>query len=610
MAELVDAPVSKTGGGNSLPVRFRPSVPKKNMKQFLQVFVFLKPYKWRFIGALILGALYSTANVYFMPLARDLIDEIANKRIDNLTNQVLNAIVLYGIRTLTQFWQQFLTSKISLYMSVDIKTYLYHKMQNQSQTFYSKYKLGDLLSRIFSDVDHVRNAIVLTFSKVFPQTLTFISVLGYLFYLNWKLTLFTILVTPIFIQITNWASQRMKKTTHQAQRKSADITHIAQETLSNIKLVQAYTMEDSERNKFKRENMRSAKAILAGLKVKFTSEPIISYIQFIAIAFVIWYGGFEVAKGNLTGSELTAFFTGIMLLIDPIIALSAVYTEVQKAQVSIQRVYEIIDHPNDINYENTPIIMPNIKGEVTFNNVSFKYTDTGKDVLKDISFTAKQGKTIALVGLSGAGKTTLINLIPRFYNVSKGNITIDGNSLNDIELKSLRSQISIVPQEDIIFRGTISENVRYGKTKEEVKESDIINALKLANAWEFIEPLPRGIYEKVGDKGRLLSGGQKQRLSIARAILNNPKILILDEATSALDSKSEALVQDALKTLMKDRTSFVIAHRLSTIIHADSILMMEQGRIIEIGTHDELLKNKGSYFELFNIQYNKNIIDK
>ena len=421
--------------------------------------------------------------------------------------------------------------------------------------------------------------------------------LGYLFYLNWKLTLFTILVTPIFIQITSWASQRMKKT-HQAQRKSADITHITQETLSNIKLVQAYTMEEAERNKFKRENMRNAKAILAGLKVKFTSEPIISYIQFIAIAFVIWYGGFEVAKGNLTGAELTAFFTGIMLLIDPIIALSAVYTEIQKAQVSIQRVYEIIDHPNDISYKNPPIVLPNIKGEVTFNNVSFKYIENGKDVLKNISFTAKHGKTIALVGLSGAGKTTLINLIPRFYNVSQGNITIDGNQLNEIELKSLRSQISIVPQEDIIFRGTISENVRYGKTKEQVKESDIVQALKLANAWEFIEPLPRGIYEKVGDKGRLLSGGQKQRISIARAILNNPKILILDEATSALDSKSEVLVQDALKTLMKDRTSFVIAHRLSTIIHADTILMMEKGRIAEIGTHEELLKNNGPYFEL------------
>ena len=212
-----------------------------------------------------------------------------------------------------------------------------------------------------------------------------------------------------------------------------------------------------------------------------------------------------------------------MLLIDPIIALSAVYTEIQKAQVSIQRVYEIIDHPNDISYKNPPIVLPNIKGEVTFNNVSFKYIKNGKDVLKNISFTAKHGKTIALVGLSGAGKTTLINLIPRFYNVSQGNITIDGNQLNEIELKSLRSQISIVPQEDIIFRGTISENVRYGKTKEQVKESDIVQALKLANAWEFIEPLPRGIYEKVGIKAAFYLGGQKQRISIARAILNNPK---------------------------------------------------------------------------------------
>ena len=596
---MVDAPVSKTGGGDSVPVRFRPSAPTL-MTLYFRILRYIKPYIPSFIFSIVLVLLFTAANVFFLPLTRDIVNELADKNLLHINNQIINAILLYGIRLATQQGQMYVMTSISCRITIDIRMELYRKLQKLPQSFYAEWKLGDLLSRLFSDVDKMKEAIIQSFAETLPQMLTFLGIIGYLFIMNWKLTLFTLVTIPMFVGIIGFAAGKLKINARNIQRKAADITHIAQETLSNVKSVQANTMEEYEIDRFKRENMRSYHTTMIGVGVKAKVEPFISFLQFMVIGLVVWYGGYEMTLGHMSGANLASFFTGIMLLIDPVLALSKVYTNLQQAMASTERVFEVMDLPIEIQTEAMSISPERIKGTVEFKHVTFEYEGAGGAVIRDFNLKVLEGEVIALVGLSGAGKSTLVSLIPRFYDPTEGTICIDDIDIKTMNLHTLRSHMGIVPQEDVLFRGSILDNVRYGKpdaTKEEV-----ITALKMANAWEFVEPLSRQLRSVVGDRGRKLSGGQKQRLSIARAILRNPRILILDEATSALDSKSEQLVQDALVALMKNRTTFVIAHRLSTIRHAHKIVVLDKGKIVEMGSHDELIEKNGNYAHLVVLQ--------
>ncbi len=575
------------------------------MKTYIRALRYASPYSWHFFWAILLVGVFTASNIFFLPLTRDLITQFSNKQILNISNQVLNAIVLYGIRMLAQNGQLYIMSSLSMLITIDIRMDLYRKLQELPQAFYAERKLGDLLSRLFNDVDRIKDALIQGLSDLLPQICTFVGVITYMFFMNWKLTAFSCITVPVFIGIISYAAQHLKKNTHQLQQKIADINHVAQETLGNLKSVQACTMEEYEITRFKKENIKSYHTTMKGIGVRLKSEPLVSFLQFAVIGLVVWYGGYEISQGRMTGADLASFFTGIMLLIDPVLAISKIYNNLQQGLASAERVYDIMDIPSTITSPPDAITSHDFRGEVVFDQVGFWYSSPDKPALKDISFSVNPGEVVALVGHSGAGKTTLIHLLPRFYDSTTGSITVDGIPVTQFNLQFLRSHIGIVPQEDVLFRGSVLENVRYGA--QHASDEEVMDALKLANAWEFVSQMPGGIFSKIGDRGRKLSGGQKQRLSIARALLKNPKILILDEATSALDSHSEKLVQEALDRLMSNRTTFVIAHRLSTIMHASQILVMEHGQIKEVGQHSELLLQGGLYSKLYHLQFEKQL---
>lgn len=570
------------------------------MRLYLRILRYLRPYTGLAILSTILTILYSVANVMFLPLTRDIMTEISNKNLTHFNNQMVNAILLYGIRVASHFGQYYVMSRVAELISIDVRMAVLSKFYKMDQTFFGKWKMGELLTRLFSDVGKVKDLIKMGLWEMLPQLITLIGIVTYLFVLNWKLTLFALVAVPIFIALIMNVAGRMKRVTHQAQKKSADITHLMQESLANVKLMQAYTMENEELGMLKRESMKSFMVSMRALALQARVEPVVSFLQFAVISLVIWYGGYAIARGELTGPILASFFAGIFLLIDPVIALSKVYTNFQQAMVSGERVFEILDLPLDIAEEEHAKILSNPSGQLSFKDVSFSYEE-GRNVLEKIDLEINAGEIVAFVGMSGAGKTTLINLVPRFFDPKIGAISLDGVDLKDLKLSFLRRHIAMVPQDHVLFRGTILDNIRYGKPEATIEEVEA--AARKANAWEFIEKLPAKLRSKVSDRGNSLSGGQKQRISIARAILRDPKILILDEATSALDSKSEHMVQEALNTLMKDRTTLVIAHRLSTIIHAHKIVVMDKGKIIEMGRHQELLDKNGAYAKVFKLQF-------
>ncbi|MCP4049807.1 MAG: ABC transporter ATP-binding protein [bacterium] len=578
------------------------------MKLYLRILRYIIPYIPGVLLSLLLALSFSAANIFYLPLTRDIVNELSHKNLVNFNNHIFNAVILYTILLISKHGQYYISNYISNKMSIDIQMDLYKKIQTFSASYYSKWKLGDILTRLFSDVEKSRDAVRIIFSDIIPQLITLTGIISYLFIMNWQLMSFSLLAIPLSVLILIYNARKLKKVARHVQRKTADITHIAQEVLSNIRIVQAYSMGDREIARFKRERIRNFKAIMMSIKINAVLEPAISLLQFVVYALVIWFGGYAVAKGHMTGASLASFFVGVILLIDPVLALSKVYAVIQQAYISTKRFYEIID--TELTIKNAPdaVIPELIRGDILFDNVSFAYVKNDDYVLKNIRLEAKKGEIIALVGMSGVGKSTLINLIPRFYDPTDGAVMLDGIDLRKIDLNTLRSSIGIVPQEDILFRGSIIENIRYGSP--DANEDEVLEAAKKANAWDFIQGMKCQLYAKVEDMGRNLSGGQKQRISIARAILRNPRILILDEATSALDSESEKLVQDALYKLMENRTTFVIAHKLSTVMHADNIIVMENGRIKEAGTHNNLLDNKGLYSKLYEMQFQKTIQTK
>lgn len=574
---------------------------------FLRSLAYLKSYIPWIIVSVLVAVLYSTSNVYFLALTKDIVKGIGDRDISFFTNQMLNLLGLIFARVTADKSQAYLMSYILGKISIEIKQKLYKNLLDHSQYFYSRKKIGDILNRLFGDTERIKDGVLSIFKDVIPQVITFIAVLIYMLRINWILTTVTVLSIPVFIVLLPRFAGKLKQATHQEQRKGGDIGHIAQEILGNVKLVQAYTMEENEHKRMLNQQISLFKIGLKSLRIKLSSEYFIEFLQYCLMALVIWLGGYMVVKGKLSPESLASFFVGIMVLIDPVIKLSKALNKIQTFIVSAERVFKLEDTKNTIIDKENAVSLTEVRGDVVFNNVSFAYNDVSGDVIHDVSFSASSGEIVALVGFSGAGKSTLINLIPRFYDPIKGSISLDGIDLRDLKRNDLRKNIGLVMQENILFRGSIADNIKYGSenaTMEEIKE-----AAKKANAWEFISTVPGKLKARVGDRGLNLSGGQRQRISIARAILRNPKILLLDEATSALDSKSEKLVQEALDKLMKNRTTFVIAHRLSTIMHADKIILLDEGKIKEVGSHDELIKKNGYYANLYELQF-KNQLNK
>lgn len=512
-------------------------------------------------------------------------------------------ILVYVLSGIFKYAQGYLLGSVSQRILMRLRNEIYENLQNLSISYFERHQTGQtgqLISRIINDID----AIYFLFASGIIQMLLepLVVIMGFIWglILNWKLILLFFLVVPLLALPVNYLSRLLRKVNINIMNKVADITGVLEETLSGIRVIKAFGMEEYEVRRFKRETRSSYDAAMRGIRVSNALSPIIDFMISIGLAIFLTYAGTQVLGEKLTPGEFFTFSFLISLMASPIRKISSVYSNIPRALAAAERIFEIIDQQSEVVEAEHPIDLPDIRGAVRFENVSFGY-DPESLVLRDIDLEVRPGEVIAFVGPSGAGKTTMVNLIARFYDPVAGKVLIDGQDLKELKLDSFRRQMGIVPQETILFRGTIAENIGYGRIGASPEEIEA--AARAANVAEFVQQLPEGYQTRVGSRGATLSGGQRQRVAIARALLRDPRILILDEATSALDTQSEVLVQEALQRLMKDRTCFVIAHRLSTIRSADRIVVLEKGKIVEIGTHDELLARGGLYAKLYYTQF-------
>ena len=512
-------------------------------------------------------------------------------------------IGVYFLRGIFRFAQNFLVGTIGQKLVMRLRNDIYENLQNLSISYFERHssgQSGQLIARITNDIDAIHFLFSAGIMDIVLEPMVVLLGLMWGFYMNWKLTLMFFLVFPFVAWPVNRLSKKLRVVNREVLDKVADITGVLEETLSAIKVVKAFGMEEYEIERFKRETHQSYKAAIRSLRLGNFFSPIIDFLITIAIAIFLTYGGSLIINNRLSPGEFLTFIFLMSFMGSPIRRISSLFSQLPKAMAAADRVFELIDQKSEVTEIENPVILPTVEGSVVFDHVTFGY-EQDTPVLHDINLNVAPGEVIALVGPSGAGKTTMVNLVARFYDPISGRVLIDGHDLRELKLDELRRHMGIVPQETMLFRGTIAENIAYGRIG--ASREEIIEAAKAANAHEFIIKAPEGYETTVGARGMALSGGQRQRIAIARALLRDPKILILDEATSALDTQSEVLVQEALQRLMKGRTCFVIAHRLSTIRNANRIVVMDAGRIVEVGTHEELLKNNGLYAMLYRTQF-------
>jgi len=508
-------------------------------------------------------------------------------------------IVLFLLKGIFDYGQAYLMNFVGLRVVADMREKLYNHLQNLSLSFFTKTPTGILISRITNDVNLLQGAVSNAFTGLVKDAFTIMGLVGVVFYRNWKLAIIAFIIFPIVVFPIKEFGKRLRKFSRKGQQRMGSITTFLHETITGNRIVKAFNMEEYEKRRFAEENERFFQIILKRVRIRALSHPLMELIGGLGVALIIWVGGYSVVRGELTPGTFFSFMAALFMLYAPVRDLSKVNLEIQEGMAAAVRVFELLDTPLDIKEVEGALSLPAISKGIDFQNVGFKY---GSDaVLKEITLHVKVGEVIALVGMSGAGKTSLVNLLPRFYDVDDGQILIDGVDVRKVTLKSLRDQIGLVTQQTILFNDTVRNNIAYGNMKS--SEEEIIEAAKAANAHDFIERLPQAFDTVIGEQGVKLSGGERQRLSIARALLKNAPILILDEATSSLDSDSETEVQRALERLMKGRTVFVIAHRLSTIRNAHRIIVLSDGQIVEEGTHEELMTLQGEYRRLYDLQF-------
>lgn len=571
------------------------------MTLYLRILSYIKPYMHRLLFAMVCTIMAAAGNLYIPWIIKDMIDEVLADKNGTMLNWIAASIIaIFIVRGLFWYGQNYLMSYVGQSVIIDIRAAVFKKLQRLSVSFYDKNKTGTIMSYVTNDVNALQSAMVENTIEMITEGFILIGSVVAMIYLDWRLTLFTVCTFPVVLWVMEFFGKKIRKTGGRIQECTADITSVLQESVASARVIKSFVREDYEVDRFDVENKANFRANMKNAQLMATLTPVVELVAAIGVTMIIWYGGNNVINGTITAGSLVAFLTYAVNISNPIKRLIRVIGNIQKALAAAQRVFMIIDMPEEIAESRDAKQLPEVSGKVEFQNVSFAYNDKG-NVITDLSFSVKPGEVIAIVGPSGAGKSTIANLLPRFYDVNKGDIKIDGHSVREVTLDSLREQVGIVPQETMLFNGSVYNNILYGRldaTKEEIEA-----AAKAANAHDFIMQLTDGYETKLGDRGVNLSGGQRQRIAIARAILKNPRILILDEATSALDTESERVVQEALDRLMVGRTSFVIAHRLSTVKNADKILVLEKGNLVESGTHDELLALDGLYAHLYKIQY-------
>lgn len=573
---------------------------KELVKIYKRLLKYVVPYKSKFAIAVIMNLVFAGTTAGLVKAVEPLINHLID--IKDLAGLIFITLAIVGInlfRGASNFIGTYYMRYVGLSVVKDIREKLYRHIQNLSLRFFSDTHTGILTSRINNDVDMVRVAVTDAVEGGVKETMTILALVALAFYQDWLLAILAFTVFPLMSIPINRISKSMRKLSTKGQVKVADITSILFETFSGARIVKAFGMEEYESERFNEENTRLFKTFLRRARVKAFTGPLMEVIGTMGFALVLLYGGMRAMTEAGYLGKYVSFITALMLIYPSVRALSRLNNNIQEAIAAAVRIFEVLDTEPDIKDKPGAYKLLPIKKEIEFRNVTFKYDSV--PILRDINMKVKVGEVVAFVGMSGGGKTTLVNLVPRFYDVSQGGILIDGHDIRNATLKSLRAQIGMVTQQTILFSDSIRNNIAYGNRKMTLKQ--IKEVAKAANAHDFIMKAPQGYNTMIGEQGVRLSGGERQRISIARALLKDAPILILDEATSSLDTESEIEVQKALENLMKGRTTLVIAHRLSTIIYADRIMVVVDGRIVEEGNHEELLEKGGEYKKLYDMQF-------
>lgn len=575
------------------------------IKRYLQ---FVKPYKYRIFATIIVGIIKFGIPMLIPLLIKYAIDGVINnhalttdEKVHHLTIAIGIALFIFVIvRPPIEFIRQYLAQWTSNKILYDIRKKLYNHLQALSARFYANNQVGQVISRVINDVEQTKDFILTGLMNIWLDCITIIIALSIMFFLDVKLTLAALFIFPFYILTVYVFFGRLRKLTRERSQALAEVQGFLHERVQGISVVKSFAIEDNEAKNFDKKNTNFLTRALKHTRWNAYSFAAINTVTDIGPIIVIGVGAYLAISGSITVGTLAAFVGYLELLFGPLRRLVASFTTLTQSFASMNRVFQLIDEDYDIKNGVGAQPIEIKQGRIDIDHVSFQYNDNEAPILKDINLSIEKGETVAFVGMSGGGKSTLINLIPRFYDVTSGQILIDGHNIKDFLTGSLRNQIGLVQQDNILFSDTVKENILLGRPT--TTDEEVVEAAKMANAHDFIMNLPQGYDTEVGERGVKLSGGQKQRLSIARIFLNNPPILILDEATSALDLESESIIQEALDVLSKDRTTLIVAHRLSTITHADKIVVIENGHIVETGTHRELIAKQGAYEHLYSIQ--------
>ena len=571
------------------------------MNPLHRLIAYARPYRGRFAAALAAMLVYAAASAGVVALIKPIFDEVLPDR-SKLAFWAWMVVGVYVAKGLGAYFSVYVMTDIGQRVVRDIRNKLFRHILDQSAGFFSRKSSGSLMSRITNDVNQVQQMVSETLGDLLRESLSLVGYAGMLFYLDWQLALVAVTGAPLAAYPLAKFGKRIRSTTRRSQEELENLTHVTAEAFTGHRIVKAFGAEAHEAGRFSRAAQKVYRTNLKVTSILATLPPLMELLGGIAVVALVWYGSQQIARQDLSVGDFTTFIVAAFMMYTPVKKLSRVTGSMQQAIAAAERIFQVLDTHSEVKERPDAGMLQTPRFAIEFQNVAFAYDDRlTKPILRDVSFRVAPGEMVAIVGLSGAGKTTLVNLLPRFYDVTSGAIRIDGLDIRDVTLKSLRSKIGIVTQETVLFDETVASNIAYGTPG--VSAVDIEAAARAAHAHEFIARLANHYQTRIGERGQMLSGGERQRLAIARAILKNAPILILDEATSALDAESELLVQDALQTLMRNRTSFVIAHRLSTVRRADQIIVLEKGRIVETGRHDELLATPSSvYSKLYSLQ--------
>lgn len=572
------------------------------METLKRLLTYSKPYTWRIVISAVASLVVGGMDSGFAYLAGPMLKQIFSDN-NRLLLQLLPLaiIAIFLLRGLSRYVNEYFIRTAGQLAIQDIRNEIYRKNMGLSLGFFARHQTGSLMSRVLNDVTMMQEGVASVITSFFRDGFGALSLLGLIFYLNWKLALIAFLVIPASVVPARKIGKRIKNASQESQGRMGNLTSILQESFSGIKVIKAFALEPREVAKFTAANREFYHFMRKGIKYEGVSVPVMELLTSLGIAGVLWFGGYQVISGAMKPEALLSFIAAMILLFNPIKKLSGTFNTLQRSLGAAERVFSSIDEQPEIVEPSSPVVLERAGGEVTFRDVWFAYGGQEEWVLREIDLEARRGEIVALVGPSGGGKTTLVSLITRFYDVSRGAVLLDGNDIRTLGLRDLLANVALVDQETILFNDTIANNIRYGRP--DATDARVEAAARAAFAHDFITEMPDGYATSIGDRGVRLSGGQRQRLCIARAILKDAPVLILDEATSALDTESEQMVQQALNNLMRNRTTFVIAHRLSTVLHADRIVVLEGGRIVESGNHNQLLALDGTYRRLYDMQF-------